>query len=149
MYLSTKTFTHNAGLSTAFRQWSAVESHCHFLHGYAISIKLTFSCLELDDRNWCVGFGDLKPVKTWLESFFDHKTVVAENDPHLDWFKQGHELGILDLVVSPSVGCEAFAKIIYDKTEEWVSETYGYRVTLEEVEVREHESNSAVYRRDE
>ena len=32
MFLSTKTYGHDLGLSAAFRQWRA-ESHCRLIHG--------------------------------------------------------------------------------------------------------------------
>lgn len=41
VYRSTKTYGHNAGLSCAFRQWKA-NSHCKYLHGYALSFKFVF-----------------------------------------------------------------------------------------------------------
>ena len=44
-------------------------------------------------------FGGLKPIKQQLEDLFDHKTVIAEDDPALDWFLQGSKAGYLDLVV--------------------------------------------------
>jgi len=80
MYLSTKTFGHELGLSAAFRQWKA-DSHCRFLHGYALAVKFTFAAEELDVRNWVVDFGGLKGLKQILEDTFDHKTLVASDDP--------------------------------------------------------------------
>ena len=47
-YYSTKTYDHNEGLSCAFRQWRAEDSHCRFIHGYAIAVSLTFGCKELE-----------------------------------------------------------------------------------------------------
>ena len=36
-YKSTKLFN---GFTCCFRQWKAVETHCKYLHGYAVSFKL-------------------------------------------------------------------------------------------------------------
>ena len=47
-YKSTKLFE---GFSCCFRQWRATKTHCRFLHGYAVSFKVTFEG-ELDHRNW-------------------------------------------------------------------------------------------------
>lgn len=146
-YTSTKTYGHEVGLSCAFRQWRATHSHCCHLHGYALSVRLEFDTEELDDRNWVVDFGGLKDLKKVLESTFDHKTVVAHDDPQLEWFRRGDELGLLDLVILDNVGCEWFAQHVFQLATLWL-ESHGYaprcRVSL--VEVREHGANSAIYR---
>lgn len=142
-YRSTKKWGHEQGLSCAFRQWRA-ESHCHFLHGYALAVKFTFEAEELDERNWVVDFGDLKDLKKKVADLFDHKTVVAEDDPALEWFEQGHGK-YLDLVVLPAVGIEAFAKTIYHMAVDYLNEKgYAPRCRVVSVEVFEHEGNSAM-----
>jgi 6-pyruvoyltetrahydropterin/6-carboxytetrahydropterin synthase len=144
-FRSTKTYGHEVGLSACFRQWRA-DSHCHFLHGYALSIKLEFEATELDHRNWVVDFGGLKDLKNDLQDLFDHKTVVASDDPHLDYLKQGHELGVLDLVVVEDVGCEKFAEMTYDITDAFLRKTgMAPRCKVVSVEVREHGANSAIF----
>ena len=80
-YKSTKTFGHELGLSSAFRQWKA-QSHCRFVHGYALAVKFEFEAEELDVRNWVVDFGSLKSLRKMLEDTFDHKLLVAEDDPY-------------------------------------------------------------------
>ena len=145
MYYSTKTFGHEIGLSAAFRQWKA-ESHCRFLHGYALSVQLVFGASELDHRNWVVDFGSLKGFKTWLEDTFDHKTLVARDDPHHAKFLDLHDLGIIDMVEVDRTGCESFAELIYKCAEIWLQDNgYAPRVRMVSVEVREHGANSALY----
>ena len=65
-YYSTKHYGHNIGLSAVFRQPNADHSHCHLLHGYSLAFTFTFGCNELDNKNWAVDFGGLKPLKAWL-----------------------------------------------------------------------------------
>lgn len=141
MYKSTKEYGHEQGLSCCFRQWRA-ESHCALLHGYAIAVKLTFRANSLDERNWVKDFGGLKDVKEFLKNTFDHKLLVAEDDPEIEQFKRLQSLGLADVLILPAVGCEAFAKYIFD----WVSfkHTTG-TCYLESVEVKEHAGNSAIY----
>lgn len=147
MYISTKTFGHEVGLSAAFRQWKA-ESHCRFLHGYALAVKFVFEAQELDHRNWVVDFGSLKGLKSWLEDTFDHKTLVAEDDPQMDYFNALDAQGIIQMVVVPATGCEKFAEMIFECTEVWLKDNgYAPRVRLLSVEVREHGANSAIYAR--
>lgn len=146
-YQSTKTYVHAVGLSCCFRQWRAEgHSHCSFLHGYAIEVKLTFDTPELDDRNWVQDFGGLKDVKKFLEGTFDHACVVAEDDPKLALFQAMHDQRMLRLVILPAVGCEKFAEYIFRSIEQHYP---GIGKKLVAVEVREHAGNSAsVYRKD-
>ena len=71
-YRSTKIYD---GFSTCFRQWKAVDTHCQYLHGYSISLKITYEG-DLDGRNWVVDFGRAKRsgvlidgmnLKDWLK----------------------------------------------------------------------------------
>lgn len=109
-YLSTKTYGHEVGLSATFRQWRA-KSHCRLLHGYSLSFRFEFEANTLDDKNWVVDFGGLKELRAILEDTFDHKTVVAADDPELEWFREAARRGLADIVVLPAVGCEKFAEI--------------------------------------
>ena len=143
-FISTKTYNHSIGLSCAFRQWRAKHSHCKYLHGYALSVRLNFKG-TLNDRNWVYDFGDLKFVKEFLQNTFDHKTVVAEDDPELETFKELEEKGLIQLVVIPHVGCEKFAEYICKQLATTIEVNSNERVKLMSVEVREHSGNSAIY----
>ena len=145
LFESTKTYTHATGLSCAFRQWRA-DSHCKFLHGYALEVRIVFSTNQLNANNWVVDFGGMKPVKQWLEDQFDHKTLVAFDDPGMEWFLAAKNQGLVDLKVVKATGCEAFAELIYNYVKEWLSANVGSRVTLKSVEVKEHQGNSALAR---
>lgn len=144
-YKSTKTYGHEVGLSTAFRQWRA-QSHCQKLHGYSLAFKFEFGTNELDERQWVVDFGGLKSLKSILEDTFDHKTIVASDDPELEWFKEAERRKILDLVVLPAGGCERFSEYVFEVTEMWLRDAgFAPRCKLLSVEVREHGANSAIY----
>lgn len=145
-HFSTKSYGHELGLSATFRQWRA-DSHCQQLHGYALAVSFKFGCKELDERNWVVDFGSLKQVKAWLCDMFDHKTLVARDDPYREYFRQLGEVGIAHIVLVDAVGCEAFAKMIHDRVSDMMKEKYGNRVWVQSVEVREHGANSAIYER--
>lgn len=143
-YLSTKTFTHAQGLSCAFRQWRA-ESHCRFIHGYALQIRVEFETEDLDERNWVVDFGSLKSFKGMLEDTFDHKLIVAEDDPQIDDLTMLQQLGLAQVVILPAAGCEKFAEYVFGAAETWLqSNGYSPRVRVKRVEVSEHPANSAV-----
>lgn len=148
LFQSTKTYGHEVGLSCCFRQWRA-HSHCRFLHGYALGVKLTFSATERDHCGWVVDFGGLKGVKAMLEDTFDHKLLVAEDDPILNTSPFLYGVGeAADIVVVPATGCEAFAELIFECVEQWLKDAgFSPRAWLESVEVREHAGNSAICNR--
>ena len=149
-FQSTKIFD---GFSTVFRQWKANETHCQFLHGYAISFKITFEG-NLDEKNWVWDFGGMKRANTtidgmnpkaWMDYMFDHTTLVAEDDPFLEGFKKMDTQDIIQLRISPATGAEQFAKYIYNKVNEFVLEETNNRVRVTQVEFKENEKNSAIY----
>lgn len=147
VFESGKTYTHSIGLSCCFRQWRA-QSHCKFLHGYALQVTITFRSHNLDARNWVVDFGSLKSFKGWLEDMFDHKTLVASDDPLLELYRDLNARELIQLRELPSVGMEAIAYYIYQYLEQWVKDNGYSDVMLDCVEVKEHEANWARYRKE-
>lgn len=163
----TKTYGHELGLSACFRQHRAI-SHCRFLHGYAMGFKFVFEADTLDGNNWVIDFGSLKPLKQWLVDTFDHKLLVAKDDPamhhlnllgsNVDWDGKGDRPGKLaDVLVVNHVGCEAFAAMAFDAALRLIpglarplhrahNMPPSGVVRLVEVECREHAGNAASYR---
>ena len=142
-YRCTKTFGHDLGLSACFRQWRA-GSHCAFLHGYALAVRLEFEAEVLDERQWVVDFGSFGPLKDWLRQTFDHKTLVASDDPQMPWLREAHARGVVDMVEVPATGCEAFARLVGEATQRWLREAgHAPRCRLVSAEVREHGANAA------
>lgn len=144
-YQSTKQFGHDLGISCAFRQWGATHSHCSKIHGYALAFKFTFEADQLDERNWVQDFGGLKELKELLMDTFDHKLVVANDDPQKDLFITMHQAQIADVVILPKVGCEYFAEAAYSFAVTLLNLDHQDRIRLVSVEVKEHGANSAIY----
>jgi|TARA_B110000305_G_scaffold241028_1_gene313509 6-pyruvoyltetrahydropterin/6-carboxytetrahydropterin synthase len=144
-YYSTKTYGHNIGLSAVFRQPDADHSHCHLLHGYSLQFKFTFGCNKLDNKNWAVDFGGLKPLKKWLEDNFDHKTAIDRHDPYLYKFAELENMGLCEVVVMDGVGAEKFAEHAWRFADKLVREMSVDRCWCESVECSEHGANSAIY----
>lgn len=143
VFKSSKTYTHSQGLSCCFRQWKADSSHCKYLHGYALQVHVEFEAERLDERNWVQDFGGLKWLKLYLEETFDHKTLVAEDDPHLAVFNLLDQAGLIQLKVVEAVGCEKFAEMIYWKIDQTLHSGSDFRVRVTKVTVSEHDGNSA------
>jgi 6-pyruvoyltetrahydropterin/6-carboxytetrahydropterin synthase len=136
--------------STAFRQWRSTHSHCQFIHGYNITADITFECDKLDERNWVMDFGGLKDLKKTLEHTFDHKLVVAADDPQLELIKHLDEAGVAEVIVLEcGVGCERFAEFVLKTADTYVDEATNGRVRVQSVQINEHDSNFATcYRND-
>ena len=133
------------GYSTAFRQWKA-DSHCSYIHGYALCFKVWFEG-ELDDKGWVIDFGCFKRtgVKEWLKKWFDHTTIVAQDDPELDMFTEMDRRGMIDLKILPDVGCEKFAEHVALYLQDIVTKETDGRVSVCKVQCWEHNDNMAEY----
>lgn len=146
MFSVIKRYGHEEGFSVAFRQWKANHSHCHFVHGYAIALEFQFAAETLDDKNWVFDFGNLKDLKEWLKDNFDHKTLVARNDPGMAWFAEAHMQGLLDLKVVDEISCEKFAEMAFNFANDLLKSTTCHpRVRLVSVKVSEHAGNTAIH----
>ena len=143
-FKSTKRF---GPITTGHRQWKD-KGHCSFVHGYGRYIRLTFEASELDERGWVMDFGDLKDVKKWIESEWDHRVLIAADDPLLSDLQEleskgGIYLNVLDDGYYP--GIEESCRYLYDKLNPIVKDKTNNRVEITRVEVWEHEINHAEY----
>lgn len=146
MYHVTKHYPHSLGLSVAFRQPGA-NSHCRFLHGYALAFTFEFEARKLDKNNWVIDFGSLKPLKEWLTATFDHTVLIAKDDQNaLEQIIPERHGGLADVRVVDCVGMEAFALLAYRKMRALLIDMGEHpRVRLAKVTVAEHEGNNASY----
>jgi 6-pyruvoyltetrahydropterin/6-carboxytetrahydropterin synthase len=141
------------GYSACFRQWKADDTHCKFLHGYAISFEVEFEG-ELDARNWVFDFGGMRRAKHHIKGFspkdyfdwlFDHTVIISKDDPFKDDFNQLDLKGVIQLRVLDFVGCERFAEHLYIEINKFLEvETEG-RVQAIKVTVFENQKNSASF----
>ena len=114
-----------------------------------LAFALTFECDDLDAGNWVIDFGSFKPLKAFLQSVFDHKTLVAQMTWHLKLFCELVDNGIADIVMVPAGRlrglCQAGLwqdRAVFDRKRRLP------RVRLVSVMVSEHGGNSAVFKRD-
>ena len=103
-YTSTKTYRN---LPCAHRQWKN-EGHCSFVHGYSREFIFHFACDELDKHI------------VFLEHWFDHTLLLAEDDPLLDEFRDLESKGACDIRVLKSASIEYSAKFVYEFANELI-----------------------------
>lgn len=144
-YVSTKEYID--AFPVAYRQWRA-DSFCNRIHGYSFSMKFYFGSNELDIRNWCMDYGGLRDLKSFLEEHFDHKLLVAEDDPQLELFKKLEENDVASLTILPNLGCECLADMLYKYVNTiYIPDSLGQfeaeRLWCYRVDVRETSSNMA------
>ena len=141
------------GFRTVFRQHSAKETHCRFIHGYGIAFKVYFEG-DLDHRNWVWDFGGMKRAKNkidgktpiaWMDYMFDHTLIVADDDPFRNAFLEMGEAGVAQIRIIPATGAEKFAEYIYNKLNEFVIKETDGRVKVSKVKFMEHGKNAAYY----
>jgi len=116
------------------------EGHqCGRVHGHSYRVTLELSNIELTGPGFVIDFGELKPVKTWIDSVFDHQDL---NKVLQSWWKR---IG-LDEDTAPT--SENLAYLIY-----WVIRDshvsglpLGHSPMLSAVRISETESSWAEYR---
>ena len=146
MYFSTKRL---GPISTGHRQWRD-PGHCAYVHGYGRYIQFVFACTTLDDKMWVVDFGGLKDIRRWLEDQWDHRLLVASDDPLLEEFEELHSKGginlnILDVTMGWGPGIEGSCKFVYDHVDPIIREQSDNRCWIKRIEIWAHEHNSAIY----
>lgn len=143
-YVSTKEYID--AFPIAYRQWRD-DGKCEILHGYALSIKFFFETDELSTRQWAMDYGGLRPLRSQLEEWFDHRLLVAQDDPHKDLFVAMHNAKIAKITEVEHTGCEAIADFLYEYVNTIFLPNMGTveanRLWCNRVEVRETQSNMA------
>lgn len=96
-----KTFSFDA----AHQLGGLPEGHkCSRLHGHTYTVEIILSAIELHPPGFVTDFGDLAPVKNYLDNHLDHRVLndVLPMEPtseniarHLaEWFTQHVEAGL-------------------------------------------------------
>jgi 6-pyruvoyltetrahydropterin/6-carboxytetrahydropterin synthase len=111
-------------------------------------MKFYFGANSLDVRNWVADYGGLRELKGFLQDQFDHTLLVAEDDPHKDWYLEANKLGIAKVIELPKLGCEGLADQLYKYVNGvYIPDMWGQseaeRLWCFRVEVRETQTNMA------
>ena len=130
-------------LPCAHAQFQDATGPCKTFHGYDRSVTFEFTG-DPDEYGWIVGFGELKPVRKFLEYYFDHTAVAPANDPRLADIQIAAAAGLFDLRVLPyGVSMEMSSLFIWEQVNPYIHHITEGRTYVSRVECREHDSNSA------
>jgi 6-pyruvoyl-tetrahydropterin synthase len=123
------------------------SGECASIHGYDREVEFTFAG-DIDDHGWIVPFGELGPVKKFLEYYFDHVTVLPADDPRLNQLSPemigpGGLLGTLRILPS-GVSMEMSSIFIWEHVNHYIYKVTNGRCYVERVRVYEHNRNDAM-----
>ena len=93
-------------------------------------------------------FGDLRDVKSWIESEWDHRTLIAADDPVIPELKALEKVGGINLNILPKgylPGIEESCRYLYDRLNPVIQRKTNNRVEITRVEIWETEKNQAEY----
>lgn len=145
VWIATKTYSYSRELTCCYRQWNATDKISR-LHGTNLSFKMVFECHKLDEQGRVIDFSQLTHIDEWLRIHFDHTTCVSQDDPHLDLFRELHQMGIIEMRIVHGVGPEHFAEMLFKEVMTWLRDSQTItRATIRSVECSEHEGYSALY----
>ena len=136
-------------LPVAHMQWfdtdesgEACTGPCSKWHGYDRSVHFEFSG-EADEHGWIVGFGDLRPVKAFLEYYFDHTALISADDPRMEAAMAADKAGIVDLRILPyGVSMEMSSIFVWENVNPFIYKITDGRACITKIEFREHQKNA-------
>ena len=90
------------------------DGKCKYLHGHNGKAVIVLEADELDHRGMLVDFSDIKKqVAGWIDANLDHRMILNEADPVVDYLRQQGEPIYL---IAQNPTAENIAKLIYDFT---------------------------------
>ena len=124
------------------------DTHCALLHGYGRTVEVTFGCDHLDKNGWVFDFGGLRSFKSFLDTSWDHKFLIASDDPLLEDFKALEKKGAMALTIMDKSkghgpGIEGSCLFLADFLGPEIQKISRGRAHLLKVEIWEKEENRA------
>ena len=126
-------------VSCCFRNHRA-ESHCKYLHGHDLVFEIEVASVDLDSAGWVFDFGGFSILRAEIERRFDHKTLVAKDDPMMSVFREMQKKDLIQLSEFELTTCEHFAEYTFVICSNLLKDLYVHSVC-----VTEEGKNSAIY----
>lgn len=128
----------------AHRQYTH-DGHCKHIHGHNWTIILTLGAKAVDKNSFIADFGDLKPLKLWIDENLDHAFVICQADPEKKLFEHMEKLGLVKLYQIPNSSSEGLASYLSVEFSDILHLKFAGRVVLLSVEIKEDSKNSAKF----
>jgi 6-pyruvoyltetrahydropterin/6-carboxytetrahydropterin synthase len=77
MYTVSKRFTFEA----AHRLSHGYAGKCAEVHGHSYKVDVVLGSAQLDEVGMVVDFSELQAFQEWLDTYFDHKLLLSQEDP--------------------------------------------------------------------
>lgn len=71
----------------AHRLWKDYSGKCAHNHGHSWTASVTVEADELDARGMVIDYGDLKALGAWIDSVWDHGTILWKEDPFYEYLR--------------------------------------------------------------
>ena len=122
-------------ITCSFRQWRA-QSHCHFIHTYKISVRVSYYVSESTSDS--DKFSILSQVVENIKSL-DGKLIIASDDPEKEMLISFAESQLPNsgYVIIDHTGCERMAEHIFNDLQHKLQDS----IQMGRVTVMEHEAN--------
>ena len=120
MHTVTKSYT---DLPAAHRQPNH-SGHCRLIHGHNWRFDITFAANRLDRCGFVLDVGSLRILRDFLGSLLDHKLLLNEEDPRLEYFRKcldSPENPFSEILVVPNCGMEGLAEFVFDTASGWIA----------------------------
>lgn len=106
------------------------SGQCQYLHGHTFYYEVVLSGDKLDELGMLIDFKDVKEyLKSSVEKQFDHASL-NEVHPFIS-------------LMNPTA--ENLARVIYETTQSWISNTLDKDINVDKVTVKESPECSATY----
>jgi 6-pyruvoyltetrahydropterin/6-carboxytetrahydropterin synthase len=132
-YVLSKEFKFDA----AHRIINNYSGKCSDFHGHSWAVIVYVEGYRLDERNMLMDFNELKVLRKWINENLDHASILWEEDPMVQYFKE-HSQKVFVTRLNPT--SEHLAQIILEKAMSFFDNP---KIRVESVEVKESCTSSA------
>lgn len=132
-YVLSKEFKFDA----AHRIINNYSGKCSDFHGHSWAVIVYVEGYRLDERNMLMDFNELKVLRKWINENLDHASILWEEDPMVQYFKE-HSQKVFVTRLNPT--SEHLAQIILEKAMSFFNNP---KIRVESVEVKESCTSSA------
>ena len=137
--------------SAAHRLNKGYRGKCQHLHGHNYTVRVTLSVSQLDPFDFVMDFDDIKKLfDTWVQEYWDHVTLVSEQDTTLIGFLRTEKQRFFIIPGGANTTAEVLAHYLFTQFNRILSDELSrgcllHSVTLHRIDVFESSRSEASY----